>query len=90
MYYVYLIRNEKKEVYIGYTTDLWKRLEDHNKGNTVSTRGHQWELIYYEAYKYEAYKAEEDARRREKSLKRSGAARKYLIERVKSSMNQPL
>ena len=83
MFYVYLIQNEKEELYIGYTSDLKKRLEGHNNGNTASTRGHRWELVYYEAYK-----AEQDARKRELALKRSGAGRKYLKDRLKNSLGK--
>ena len=81
MYYVYVLKNEKGELYYGFTSDLKKRLEGHNKGDTFTTRGHQWELIYYEAYKSEI-----DARNREKSLKESGGARRFLKERIKGSI----
>ena len=81
--YVYLIRNEKKELYIGYTSNLRRRIDEHNSGNTVSTRGHQWELIYYEAYKNE-----KDARNRERTLKRSGGGRRYLKERLINTLSE--
>ena len=83
MFYVYLIRSENKGLYIGYTTDLKNRIEGHNSGNTVTTRGHQWELIYYEAYK-----SEKDARNRELALKRSGGGRRHLKERLVNSLNE--
>ena len=81
MYYVYIIRNEKGELYTGYTSDLRRRLQSHNEGKTKSTREHQWEVIYYEAYK-----AEQDARNRELALKKSGAARKWLRDRLSHSL----
>ncbi len=83
MFYVYLIQNEKKELYIGYTSELKKRIESHNKGNTVSTHGHRWELIYYEAYKNE-----KDARNRELALKRSGGSRRHLKEKLRNSLSK--
>jgi putative endonuclease len=51
MYYVYIIKDEDGRLYVGYTKDVQKRIADHNAGNTSSTRGHKWELVYYEAYK---------------------------------------
>ena len=81
MYYVYLIKNEGDETYIGFTSNLRKRLEYHNKGMNQSTRGHKWELIYYEAYK-----SEQDARDRETTLKESSQAKRWLKERLKRSM----
>ena len=83
MYYVYVIKNEKEEIYIGYSSNLKKRMTGHNTGNTKTTRGHQWELIYYEAYR-----AESDARRRERALKKSGAGRKWLKTRIQDSLQE--
>ena len=81
MYYVYVIVNEKGSSYTGYTSDLRNRLKAHNEGLNKSTKGHQWELVYYEAYR-----AETDARQREKNLKNSGQARRWLRERIKDSI----
>ena len=77
MYYVYVIRNEAEEFYIGYSADLKKRLADHNAGGTQSTKRHQWELVYYEAYVHERY-----ARKREQALKRNRRTNTFLMERV--------
>ncbi len=78
MYYVYLLRSKKfKTIYIGYSSDLKKRLLLHNSGRVVSTKdGKPWELMYYEAYK-----AKEDATNREKSLKYDGKSRTWLKKR---------
>ena len=81
MYYVYLIKNENDEKYIGFTSDLKQRFEAHNSGKVSSTKGHQWTLIYYEAFQ-----AESDARRREKALKQSGQSRRWLYSRVQNSL----
>ena len=81
MYYVYLLKNEAGKRYIGYTTDLRKRLADHNKGGTPSTKGSTWEVAYYEAYA-----SEQDAKRRERRLKDSGQARRWLYERASESL----
>ena len=81
MYYVYLIVNETGGKYIGYTSDLKKRFEAHNRGLNRSTSGHIWKIAYYEAYQ-----SENDARRRERNLKKSSQARRWLDERAKESL----
>ncbi len=76
MFYIYLLEScRNKEKYIGYTTDLRKRLVEHNQGLTVSTKRYRpWKLIYYEACIEES-----DAKRREKYLKTTQGGR--LIKR---------
>ena len=52
---MYVISNKKKlklTTYVGYTNNLKKRLNLHNKGKGAKfTRGRIWKLIYYEKYK---------------------------------------
>ena len=87
-YYVYVLLNlANNKNYIGYTTDLRKRIVGHKSGNTNTTRGKDYELIYYEAYRNKA-----DALGREKFLK-GGSGGKclkkqlayYLVEDVSST-----
>jgi putative endonuclease len=82
MYYVYIIQNERKEIYTGYTSDLKKRLAEHSNGHVKSTKYHRWSLVYYEAYK-----SEKDARIRELQLKTSSGSKRWLKERIKNSLN---
>lgn len=79
MFYVYVIESVNfDEIYIGYTTDLRKRVNEHNSGLNVSTKSYKpWEVIYYEACKNEV-----DAKRREKYLKTS-QGRRLLKRRLK-------
>ena len=64
-HYVYILENNEKRLYIGYTTNLRKRFREHNRKLTVSTKAYApWKLIHYEAYFNE-----EDAQRRERYLK---------------------
>ena len=53
-YYVYVIstiRNSKLVTYVGYTNNLKKRLNLHNKGKGAKfTRGRKWKIIYTEKY----------------------------------------
>ena len=81
MHYVYVLINEQREIYIGYSADLKARVEAHNLGINRSTKGHQWRLVYCEAYL-----AEQDAREREKGLKISGQAKRWLKERIANSL----
>lgn len=76
MFYLYILQSRKnKELYIGYTADLKRRILEHNQGLNFSTKRYiPWEIIYYEACKEES-----DAKRREKYLKTTQGNR--LIKR---------
>ena len=53
MYYVYILRskNTPKQTYIGYTSDLRKRLKKHNQGLSKHTsKICPWVLIFYAAF----------------------------------------
>ncbi len=54
IYYVYVIstiRNSKLITYVGYTNNLKKRLNLHNKGKGAKfTRGRKWKIVYTEKY----------------------------------------
>ena len=51
MYYNYVLQSKKDgKRYIGFTDDLRKRIKEHNKGLSKSTKNRRpFELIYYEA-----------------------------------------
>ncbi|OQB44895.1 MAG: GIY-YIG nuclease superfamily protein [Synergistetes bacterium ADurb.Bin155] len=85
MYYVYVLENEEGGTYTGYTRDLRERMKRHENGDTKSTRGKRWTLVYYEAYF-----SKKDATMRERRLKRSHQARRWLRERIASSMEEAL
>jgi putative endonuclease len=60
--------------YVGWTTDLDRRLDEHNSGRGArSTRGRIWVLLYAERHA-----AKEDAMSREWHLKRDRAFRRRL------------
>ena len=82
MYYVYVLRNENKEFYTGYSASIEKRLFEHNIGMNASTKEHQWELVYYEMYTNEKY-----ARKREQSLKKNRRMKTFLLKRVEESLS---
>ena len=80
MYYTYvLLSKSDKDLYIGYTNNLKKRIADHNKGTVQSTRK-RWpfKLIYYEACLNEL-----DAKNREKYFK-TGYGRRFLKNRLEN------
>lgn len=60
MFYVYVLMNENGQFYTGYSSDLKKRISEHNQGKTASTKRHFWQCIYYEACTHDS-----DARRSE-------------------------
>ena len=55
MYFVYLIvskNNDKLTSYVGYTNNLKKRINLHNKSRGAKfTKGRFWKLIYFKKYK---------------------------------------
>ncbi len=85
MFYVYLLESIKDNSwYIGYSSDLKKRFESHNKGENKATKSKRpWKLIHYEAYSNRI-----DAKGREKFLK-SGSGRKFLKKQLKNYFNKP-
>ena len=92
MFYVYLLEcKQDKSWYIGYTSDLKRRIDDHQNGygcRTTSAKNNKvisrqamknnWKLIYYEAYI-----EKQDAIGRERFLK-SGLGRKYLNKQLRN------
>jgi len=66
MYYVYVLKSEKDgRLYKGLTSDLEKRLLQHNAGITKSTKGYRpWNIVYFKKFKTRI-----EAREREKFLK---------------------
>lgn len=52
MYYVYILKSKKyNSQYIGYTSNLRKRLESHNSGKNKATKPYiPYQLIFYEAF----------------------------------------
>ena len=83
MYYVYVLRSseDRESFYLGYTSDLRKRVKEHNQGLNKSTRGKQWQLVYYEAYVRESY-----ARKREQKLKHNRRMKQFLLQRILESL----
>ena len=80
-YYTYIIKSLKNnKYYTGFTSDLKKRLREHNMGKKGSwTRGKgPYKILYFEACRHI-----EDALARELFLK-SGMGKRYIHNRLKN------
>ncbi len=75
--FVYVLRSKDYDrFYIGMTSNLEKRLKEHNSGKTKSTKYYKpWNLFFYETFDNRS-----EARKREKWLK-SGVGREYIKEK---------
>ncbi len=82
MHYVYLIRSERDgKLYIGQTSDVDLRLQQHNDGKSTYTRLRRpWKLVYFEAFL-----SKKDALIRELALKDFGRAYGQLKRRLENS-----
>lgn len=74
LYYIYAIKSElDSRIYVGFTKDLHKRIDEHNQDSTKSTKGFKpWKLIYSEKVN-----SRTKAREREKYFK-SGVGKEFL------------
>jgi putative endonuclease len=85
LYFVYVLENNfDRGWYIGFTTDLKQRIDDHNsgKGGKTTKTKQNWKLIYFEGYQNK-----KDALGREKFLK-SGSGRKYLKKQLLNYLSE--
>ncbi len=74
MFSVYAIKSlEKKYIYVGLTSNVKKRINQHNKGKERTTKPYlPFKVIYQETFKTRI-----EARKKEKYLK-SGIGKEYL------------
>ena len=78
-FYTYVLESIKdRNIYIGYTDNLSRRIKQHNSGKVFATKSRLPLLLIY----YEACLDKEKAIEREKSLK-TGFGRNYLKNRLK-------
>jgi len=77
LYFVYVLKNPEGQLYIGFTTNLEKRVLQHqqDEGGWTRHRG-PWRLVHYETFTDQA-----EATRRERNLKR-GRANQELRKRL--------
>ena len=75
MFYVYMLKSKsiKPITYVGYTSNIKKRIDLHNSGKGAKfTRGRKWVLIYKEKFK----------------SKKEAISREYYIKRNKVFRNK--
>ena len=77
---VYIIYSEKLDrFYTGYTTDLAKRLQEHNSGiSNFTAKASDWKLMYTETFQ-----TREEAQFRERQIKNK-KSRKYITYLIES------
>lgn len=79
MYYVYLLVDKDNKKYIGFSSNLRRRIKEHLKAKVYTTkRMNKPELFYYEAYT-----SKEEAVEREQKLKQYGSSYQGLLKRLK-------
>jgi len=83
MYYVYILQsNKNRSLYIGFTSDLNKRIKEHNNGKSFHTKKYMpWKIVYFEGYC-----DRNDAYNREQSLKLHAQGLRRLKERLRNSI----
>ena len=77
-FYTYVLKsNRDGKLYIGWSTDLERRIQEHTKGQVYATKDRlPIELVYYEACL-----SQEKAIERERALK-TGFGRSYIHKRI--------
>jgi putative endonuclease len=83
MFIVYVLQSKKDaSFYIGFTSNIQRRIDEHNAGSSLSTKSKRpWELIYCEIYR-----SRKDAAQREIKLKGHKNAWLKLKERIRNSI----
>ena len=77
MFFIYILKNNKDDIYIGHTQDLDERLNRHNSGREKYTKNKgPFEIIYKEIYNTRG-----EAMAREKELK-CGQGRRWIKEEI--------
>lgn len=83
MWSIYVIQNDiTNEKYVGFTSNLKKRIETHNGNGQkfTSKKKGKWVLVYSEIFR-----SKDDAINREKKLKQHGRAKQELFKRIENS-----
>jgi len=82
MYYLYILLLANKDLYKGSTSDIKRRILEHQKGLVASTRNFRpLSLIHFECYVLKT-----DAERREKFLKTT-EGRRLLKQQIRDILN---
>ena len=81
-YFVYIIATKVKNKtisYVGYTSNLSKRLNDHNTGKGAKfTRGKKWKIIFKKQYRTKIKAMQEEYKLKKNFLLRNKIKKKYF------------
>ena len=81
-FFVYLIiniKNNKSTSYVGYTSNLKKRILSHNKSKGAKfTRGRKWTLIYKRCYKTKSVAMKNEYLLKKNRIKRNIIKKKFI------------
>lgn len=78
MYHVYILVDDNKKIYIGYSANLDRRISEHELSKVYTSSRMSNPRLYYS----EAYISEDLAKEREKNLKRFGSSYFGLMKRI--------
>ncbi len=82
MFYVYILRSLKDgSYYVGSTSNLEKRINRHNRGHSISTKGKNPLVLVYK----KEYKLRSEAIREERRIK-SQKSRIYIENLIKAKL----
>lgn len=82
MHSVYILKSLKdKKLYIGTTNNLSRRIQQHNKGQSKSTKSRKPFVLIYR----ESYPSKSEAMKREWYFKNTAEGNKLMRELIKSS-----
>ena len=80
--FVSLLRNSKNKFYLGWTTDINRRLEEHNSGKSPYTKSRgPWELVGYEKFP-----CIDEAKKRERAFKDNPRMLKFFKKRALATL----
>ena len=83
VYLIITVRNNRLISYVGYTSNLKKRLKSHNNNQGAKfTRGNKWKLLYKENYK-----SKNEAMSAEYKLKKNYKLRKKIKDQYIKNEN---
>ena len=88
-YYVYLLLSKSSKIkisYVGYTSNIIKRLKKHNSSNGAKfTRGRKWRIIYSKKYNDKSTALKEEYKLKKDYKKRNKIKSKYLLKYDKAT-----
>ncbi len=84
-YFVYLLisKNSSRVIsYVGYTSDLKKRIKLHNNGKGAKfTRGRKWILVYKRCYKSKSQALKNEYLLKKDYKKRSKIKKRFMLDK---------